>query len=78
MLPAFLTYDSLREVVDSIHNFKSSKKPSLLDDSLLGRDKQILLELVDYVIYEPELSSRLLNDLKEVFRSVNKAKAGLR
>ena len=30
------------------------------------------LELLDFIIYEPELSDRLLNDLEDIFRSVNK------
>lgn len=30
------------------------------------------LELLDFIIFEPELSDRLLNDLEDVFKSVER------
>ncbi len=35
-----------------------------------GRDNPIHLELLDFIIYRPELSDRLLNDLEDIFKSV--------
>lgn len=36
-----------------------------------GRYNQMHLELLDFIIYEPELSDRLLNDLVDIFKSVD-------
>lgn len=41
---------------------------------LFGTDKQTPLELLDYIIYEPELSMRLLNDLRDIFSTANRDK----
>jgi hypothetical protein len=41
---------------------------------LNGRDSQTPLELLHYIIYEPELSERLINDLQDIFSTSNRGK----
>lgn len=47
---------------------------TVLDEISTGRDKQIHLELLDFIIYEPAFSDRLLNHLEDIFNSVKMRK----
>jgi hypothetical protein len=57
------------------HHLKEPFKTALESKIVLnGREKQTPLELLDFIIYEPELSTRLMNDLKDIFSSVGDSK----
>ena len=54
--------------------YQTTKKSLLWRLILDGREKPTLLELFDYIIYEPEMSAELIRDLQEIFSPSNKLK----